>query len=262
MNLAIFKNAFTKASHFLSRNAGTIGTVVSIVGVVGCVAVSMIQTPKILGDDNVEEEDSIVHAAKRAIPIAVVMSITILSIVKTRSHYMHRVKELEGCLWAASTTLLAYRTEIRKRYGDEVEQDICLNATRRRYYSSACRKGSDEVKTFLDINQLAMFEASESDVFAAEDYVNDQIAKGYIVDYDIFWNHIGLNSADNEELCNYVDLVWKPNDIAIENRLEAGSSNPLGFAHELARLDDGMEVIILSYAVEPIPSGDYGCYHA
>lgn len=263
MNLpVILKNALSKTGRFISRNAGTIGTVISIAGVVGCVAVTMAQTPKILGDDNTEEEDSLIHAAKRSIPIAVVASITILAILKTRSHYIHRVRELETGLLAVSATLLAYRDEVRTRYGDDVEKDIAMHAARRRYSEDCQRKGSNEMMTFFDMNQIAMFEARESDILAAEDYVNEQISKGYIVDYNIFWGRAGIDIRENEELCDYVDLVWNPSNEEIQNRLAAGSRNPIGFAHELSVLDDGMEVIILSYAVEPTASGDYGCYHA
>ncbi len=255
MNLSvIFKNVLNKAGHFISRNAGTIGTVISIAGVVGCVAVTMIQTPKILGEDNVEEEDSIVHASKRAIPIAVIMSITILSIVKTRSYYTRRLKELETGLLAVSATLLAYRNEVRDRYGVDADKDIAAHVAMQNHKESL-RKGSDEVKTFFDMNKISMFEARESDVLAAEDYVNEQISKGYVVDYNVFWSRIGIDMIDNIELCDYVDLVWKPDQIDTEYR------NPLGFTHELSRLDDGMEVIVLSY-IEPVASGDYGCYHA
>lgn len=239
---AIMKQTLRK----LKKASPAILAVASGIGVVATAVLSAKSTAKaipIINEYDNEERDhkktvsTVKDVAKCYIPTAIVSAATISSIAGAHIINKHQKKELMGAYMALGTAFANYKSQVKKEYGAEAEEQIQKNAEE----IGEAEKNNSDLITFTDCFKGETFEATLADVIAAEYDMNLKLQQeGYITVND-FYAVLGqepMNGGDEVGWSWYTldedfGFIWLP------------------FYEETTKTDDGMEICVIGTYADP-----------
>lgn len=231
----------------LKKASPAILAVASGVGVLATAVLSAKSTAKaipIINEYDNEEQDrkktvgTAKNVAKCYIPTAIVSMATISSIVGAHLINKHQKKELMGAYMALGTVFANYKSQVKKEYGAETEEQIQKTAEK----IAEADKNDSNLITFTDCFKGETFEATMADVIAAEYDTNLKLQQEGYVTVNDFYKALGqesMNGGDEVGWSWYTleedfGLIWLP------------------FYNETTKTDDGMEICVIGTYSDPV----------
>ena len=133
-----------------------------------------------------------------------------------------------------------YKKKVNDLYGKEVDEHIKAEIAKDKYELTDIKPG-ENTKLFYDEYSGRYFESTDAKVKQAEYQINRHLQTRYYAYLNEFYEELGLDLVQGGW-----DLGWSLG----YNEQQAGQSW-LDFNHHYAVLDDGLEVCIISFYIEP-----------
>lgn len=240
---------------FLSRNASTILTCMGGAGVIATSVLAVKATPKALKIVEMAKEEKgeeltkmeIVKAAGPAYIPAVAVGVTTIACIFGANVLNKRQQaSLMSAYALIDSSYKEYKNKVIELYGEEADAHVREEIVKD-HYKDEDIEVEDGKQLFYDEYSERYFESTMEKVITAEYAINRKISTWGGVDLNEFYealdippvdygNHVGWSSG------MLFDTAW---------------SSWLDFDHEKVELDDGLEVYILRFAVEPMYDYEY-----
>lgn len=240
---------------FLSRNASTILTCMGGAGVIATSVLAVKATPKALKIVEMAKEEKgeeltkmeIVKVAGPAYIPAVAVGVTTIACIFGANVLNKRQQaSLMSAYALIDSSYKEYKNKVIELYGEEADAHV-REEIAKDHYKDEDIEVEDGKQLFYDEYSERYFESTMEKVITAEYAINRKISTWGGVDLNEFYealdiapvdygNHVGWSSG------MLFDTAW---------------SSWLDFDHEKVELDDGLEVYILRFAVEPMYDYEY-----
>lgn len=243
-------NLLRTSKVFLKKNASTILTCVGAAGVVATGVMSAKATPKALllleeAKANKGEEltkvEKVKVAAPAYIPAAIVGVSTIACVFGANVLNKRQQAALMSAYALLDNSYKDYKKKVAELYGEEADKEVRAELAKDKYTDEEIELKDDGKQLYYDDYSGRYFEATPETLLRAENYVNRTLADTAGVFLNEFYEHVGLDTTDYGDYmgwssCELYDMSW---------------SSWLEFYHEKVVMDDGLEVTIIRYSMDP-----------
>lgn len=235
---------------FLKRNASTILTCIGGVGVVATAVMSAKATPKalLLLDEAKKEKgeeltkfEKVKTAAPAYIPAAIVGVSTIACVFGANALNKRQQAALMSAYALLDSSYKDYKKKVGELYGENADKEVKAELAKDKYVDEAVELKNSNKQLYYDEFSERYFEATTEDLLRAENMVNREMAATAGVFLNEFYDAVGLERTDYGDYmgwssCELYDTCW---------------SSWLEFYHEKVIMDDGLEVTIITFGMEP-----------
>lgn len=235
---------------FLKRNASTILTCIGGVGVVATAVMSAKATPKalLLLDEAKKEKgeeltkfEKVKTAAPAYIPAAIVGVSTIACVFGANALNKRQQADLMSAYALLDSSYKDYKKKVGELYGENADKEVKAELAKDKYVDEAVELKDGNKQLYYDEFSERYFEATTEDLLRAENMVNREMAATAGVFLNEFYDAVGLERTDYGDYmgwssCELYDTCW---------------SSWLEFYHEKVIMDDGLEVTIITFGMEP-----------
>lgn len=235
---------------FLKRNASTILTCVGGVGVVATAVMSAKATPKalLLLDEAKKEKgeeltkfEKVKTASPAYIPAALVGVSTIACVFGANALNKRQQAALMSAYALLDNSYKEYKKKVTELYGENADKEVRAEIAKDKYVDEEFDFHDDGKQLYYDDYSGRYFEAKPEDLLRAENIVNRELAATAGVFLNEFYDAVGLERTDYGDYmgwssCEMYDTCW---------------SSWLEFYHEKVVMDDGLEVTIITFGMEP-----------
>lgn len=240
----------------MKRNASTILTCVGVVGVVATAALTAKAAPKALkaledakeekGDDLTVPE-VIKAAAPAYIPVVIAGAATVTCILGANMLSKRQQASLMSAYALLDNSYKEYKKKVGDLYGKEVDEHIKAEIAKDKYELTDIKPEGD-TKLFYDEFSGRYFESTDAKVQKAEYELNRELQMRGWVTLNEFYSWLEIDPIESGD-----DLGWTP-----ELNLEYAWQEWVDFNHHKVTMDDGLECVIVSMYIDPLPEfGDY-----
>lgn len=257
----MWKGLVPTAKEFLKKNSATIMTVAGCAGVIFTAYSSAKATASAL-DENQDKQTKLEFAKaswKYYIPTIVIGTGTMACVIGSNRINKRTQAAMTSAYILVSESYKEYQEALKRLHGqkahneviDEIVKSECRDVliTVPGFFENSCLdfdpKDPEKTRLFYDLYSKRYFESSIDKVLQAEYHYNRnfvQSGAGSLNDYYDFIGLAPIESGDDIgwEMYDY-DLMW------------------VDFNHTKTTLDDGREVMVISFVFEPEPFKEYPC---
>lgn len=245
-------NLLHQSKKFLNRNGSTILTCLGGVGLIATSVMTAKATPKAMqlleeakeekGDDLTKLE--IVKAAGPSyIPAVLTGAATIACIFGANALNKRHQASLISAYALIDNSYKEYKKKVGELYGEDADEKVVEEIAKDKFAEAPIVVGGDN-QLFYEEFSGRYFEAPMEAVIAAEYEMNRKLAVEYGGIYLNEWfDLLGLEVTDYGEhlgwsACYLSEVYWQ---------------NWIDFQHHTVELDDGLECVIITMQMEPIP---------
>lgn len=243
-------NLLNASKVFLKKNASTILTCVGATGVVATGVMAAKSTPKALllleeaeksKGKELTKVEKVKVAAPAYIPAALVGVSTIACIFGANVLNKRQQAALMSAYALLDNSYRDYKNKVNELFGENADQEVRAEIAKDKYVDESIQLKDDNKQLYYDDYSGRYFEATAETLLRAENYVNRTLADTAGVFLNEFYEHVGLDTTDYGDYmgwssCELYDMSW---------------SSWLEFYHEKVVMDDGLEVIIIRYSMDP-----------
>lgn len=189
---------YGKVLKFVKDNAGNILTLLGCVGFAGTTALAVKTGYDIANDVDIQIYDDKKELVKKAAPVVLSVAAAIACVCSGNVINARQKKQLVALCMASGSSYAAYRKEIRKRFGEEVDKEIADTVAANCEVCCMCSDIPDRLVHWsvdLCIEGLPILEldAYERDIINAERHLNR--------------NYIMRGCADTAELLEFLGFA-------------------------------------------------------
>lgn len=246
-------NLLHQSKKFLNRNGSTILTCLGGVGLIATSVMTAKATPKALvkldeareekGDDLTKLE--IVKAAGPSyIPSVLTGAATLACIFGANALSKRHQASLVSAYALIDNSYKEYKKKVGELYGEDADEKVVEEIAKDKYEESEIVLSGGDNQLFYEEFSGRYFEAPMEAVISAEYEMNRKLAVEYGGIYLNEWFELlGLEVTDYGEhlgwsACYLSEVYWQ---------------NWIDFEHNTVTLDDGLECVIITMQMEPIP---------
>lgn len=242
-------NLLDNSIRFLKRNSSTILTCIGAVGVAATAIMAAKDTIKAAElvkkkegtDVKLSKKEIIKTAAPAYIPTVVVGISTIACIFGANILNKKTQASLMGAYALLDQSYKEYKDNTKKVFGDEADRRIKESIAKNYYDDSTAFPREDNKQLFFDFHGLQFFNATEDEVLAAEDAVNQMMMNTGYAALESFYKLLGIECVDTD-----YEVGWTRGSCA-----EYGFDY-IEFKHDVIKNDDGTEFTAITMITEPV----------
>lgn len=248
---------------WLEKHSSTILTVVASIGVVGTAILSSRATIKAIDilrstpcdkdPEDIRFSDLAKLTWKCYIPTALVAGASIGCAVGANILSIKAQKNLTDAFLLLNQSYFAYQDKLKELYGEEAHNkiidEIVKSKCDQKYIYTQSILSTDHLyfdtaepeitRTFYDSYSNRYFESTISRVLGAEYHLNRNFMLGGNISLNDFYDFLGLEKVDGGDLIGW-DMFY-------------GDETWIDFGHQTTTLDDGMEIMVISFVFGPVP---------
>ncbi len=235
---------------FLKRNGSTILTYGGVIGVVATAiltAKAVSKSTDILekAEESKGEEltkfEKVKVVGPAYIPAITVGAATITCICGASILNKKQQASLASAYILLDRSYKEYKAKVVDLYGEEVDQKIKNEVAKDHYTDDAPDHPDDNKQLYYDEYSQRYFEATSEDLLRAENRINRILAECSGAYLNEYYEALGIETTDYG---NYVG--WSSCEL-----YETGWASWLYFYHNKVVMDDGLEVTIIRYGMDP-----------
>ena len=243
-------NLLNSSKVFLKKNASTILTCVGAAGVVATGVMAAKATPKALQlleeaekgkGEELTKVEKVKVAAPAYIPAVLVGASTIACVFGANILNKRQQAALMSAYALLDNSYKDYKKKVAELYGEEADKEVRAEIAKDKYTDEEIELKDDGKQLYYDDYSGRYFEATAETLLRAENFVNRTLADTAGVFLNEYFEAVGLDRTDYGDYmgwssCEMYDMTW---------------SSWLEFYHEKVIMDDGLEVTIVKFGMEP-----------
>lgn len=243
-------NLLQNSKVFLKKNASTILTYVGAAGVVATGVMAAKATPKALRlleeakkdkGDELTKVEKVKVAAPAYIPAVVVGASTIACVFGANILNKRQQAALMSAYALLDNSYKEYRNKVAELYGENADSEVRTEIAKDKYVDEGVELQDDNKQLYYDDYSGRYFEATSEDLLRAENMINRELADTAGVFLNEYFEAVRLERTDYGDYmgwssCEMYETCW---------------SSWLEFYHEKVIMDDGLEVIIVKFSMDP-----------
>lgn len=249
-------NLLHQSKKFLNQNGSTILTCLGGVGLIATSVMTAKATPKALSlleeakkekDEGLTKFDIVKVTAPSYIPAVLTGAATLACIFGANILNQRKQASLIGAYALIDNSYKEYKKKVGELYGEDANDKIVEEIAKDKFEESEVVLSGGDKQLYYEEFSGRYFEATPESVIAAEYEMNRTLAVEYGGLYLNEWfDLLGLEKTDYG---NY--LGWSYSYLQ-----EVYWQNWIDFQHHTVTLDDGLECVIITMQMEPIPDFD------
>lgn len=245
-------NLLQNSKLFMKKNTSTILTCIGGAGVVVTSVLSVKATPKAMalleyakeekGEDLTKME--IVKTAGPAYIPAIVTGVsTIACIFGANILNQRQQAALMSAYALLDSSYTEFKDKVKELYGEEGYEHVKEEIAKDKYEKSDISQ-DDNMQLYYDEYSGRMFNATSEQILRAENKINQKLSQFSGAYLNEFYEAVGAKGLEPTDYGNY--MGWSSNEI-----YEFVGHTWFDFYHRKVVMDDGLEVIIISFMQDP-----------
>lgn len=249
-------NLLHQSKKFLNRNGSTILTCLGGVGLIATSVMTAKATPKAMSlleeakkekGEGLTKFEIVKAAGPSYIPAVLTGTATLACIFGANALNKRHQASLVGAYALIDNSYKEYKKKVNELYGEDANDKVVEEIAKDKFEESEIVISGGDKRLYYEEFSGRYFEATPEAVIAAEYEMNRRLAVEYGGLYLNEWfDLLGLEHTDYGEY-----LGWSYSYLQ-----EVYWQNWIDFQHHTVELDDGLECVIITMQMEPIPSFD------